>query len=168
MTTKTDKASALDQLRELCPPNTTVHTVVRHVTSSGMGRTISAFVIKDNQLRDLDWLINKADIGFKADSRRPGLKVGGAGMDMAFHLVYTLSRALYPDGYECNGNSGYKREGGCGSNDHSNYRHWLDGDQGTWDREAGEWVGGTPNLEPNYQIGKHHSDGGYALYKESL
>jgi hypothetical protein len=30
---------------------------------------------------------------------RNGIRVGGCGMDMGFHLVYTLSRALFDDGY---------------------------------------------------------------------
>jgi len=34
-------------------------------------------------------------------------------MDMGFHLVYSLSRALYPDGFACVGDY-------CPSNDHSN------------------------------------------------
>ena len=45
--------------------------------------------------------------------RGDGLKVSGAGMDMGFWLVYTLSRALWPDGYACIGE-------GCPANDHSN------------------------------------------------
>ena len=34
-------------------------------------------------------------------------------MDMGFHLVYELSRALYPAGFVCSGDK-------CNSNDHSN------------------------------------------------
>lgn len=56
-----------------------------------------------------------------------GLTVGGCGMDMGFHLVYNLSRVLFPSGFECIGK-------GCPSNDHSNgdrnyepHRHTGDG-----------------------------------------
>ena len=33
------------------------------------------------------------------DSKREGVKVGGAGMDMGFHLVYNLAAVLFDDGY---------------------------------------------------------------------
>jgi hypothetical protein len=39
--------------------------------------------------------------------------MGGAGMDMGFALVYNLSRSLYPNGFDCIGES-------CPSNDHVN------------------------------------------------
>lgn len=41
------------------------------------------------------------------------VKMGGAGMDMGFALVHSLSYALFPDGFGCIGD-------GCPSNDHSN------------------------------------------------
>jgi hypothetical protein len=34
-------------------------------------------------------------IGWKFDQVHGGVKVDGAGMDMGFHLVYTLSQVLY-------------------------------------------------------------------------
>jgi len=41
------------------------------------------------------------------------LVVGGAGMDMGYHVVYNLARTLFADGFACVGE-------GCPSNDHSN------------------------------------------------
>jgi hypothetical protein len=37
--------------------------------------------------------------GFRLNKNGNGLVVGGCGMDMGFHAVYTLSRILYNDGY---------------------------------------------------------------------
>lgn len=163
--TKAQQAEAEEAraaLRKLLPPGTTVRTILRHVSSSGMSRTISPVVAnKDGSIVDLEWLIVKAQMGFRAHPSKPGLQIGGAGMDMGFSLVYSLSRSLYPDGYKCSGHDGSKRAPRCNSNDHSNYRPWIE--QGTWNRETHEWEGRIDNPEPNFKKGKHHSDGGYAL-----
>jgi hypothetical protein len=77
-----------------------VYTILRHVSSSGMFRVISCFVIgKDGRPRSIDWYIEKV-LGYKRDMDRDGLRVSGAGMDMGFHVVYGLSEHLYrnPDG----------------------------------------------------------------------
>ena len=47
------------------------------------------------------------------------LVIGGCGMDMGFHLVNSLSYALYGSGYQCLGK-------GCPSNYHNNYRSRID------------------------------------------
>jgi hypothetical protein len=74
----------------------TVYTVLRSVSSSGMSRTISLKVARDGKILDLtyyasillDWPLVEVN-GSRA------LRVGGCGMDMGFHTVYTLSRVLF-------------------------------------------------------------------------
>ena len=74
----------------------TVYTVLRSVSSSGMSQSISLKVAKDGKILDLtyyagtvlDWPIVEVN-GSRA------LRVGGCGMDMGFHTVYTLSRVLF-------------------------------------------------------------------------
>ena len=74
----------------------TVYTVLRSVSSSGMSRTLSLKVAKDGKILDLtyyagivlDWPIVEVN-GSRA------LRVGGCGMDMGFHTVYSLSRVLF-------------------------------------------------------------------------
>ena len=74
----------------------TVYTVLRSVSSSGMSRTLSLKVASEGQILDLtyyagtvlDWPIVEVN-GSRA------LRVGGCGMDMGFHTVYTLSRVLF-------------------------------------------------------------------------
>jgi hypothetical protein len=74
----------------------TVYTVLRSVSSSGMSRTISLKVAKDRQILDLTYYASVV-LGWKlveVNGSR-ALRVGGAGMDMGFHTVYTLSRILF-------------------------------------------------------------------------
>ena len=90
------------------------------------------------------WNAAKA-LGYTMDRDREGLRVSGCGMDMGFHVVYSLSRVLYPDGFECIGE-------GCPSNDHSN-----------GDRDYTPHLnGGKAPHEPGY-VAHWHSNGGYAL-----
>ena len=73
-------------------------TIVRHVSRSGMSRNISLKYVKNGELLDitysaalvLDWPLVE---GFSR-----AIKVGGCGMDMGFHTVYSLSGRLY--GYQ--------------------------------------------------------------------
>jgi hypothetical protein len=164
MTTKAQREEqneAIEELRKILKPGDALHTIQRHVSSSGMSRAISVVKVdKDGTIYRLDGLIARAGI-FKWHRKFDGLEVGGAGMDMGFHVVYAVSRSLFPNGYKCSGHDGSKRAPRCNSNDHSNYRSWIE--QGTWDREKGEWVGRIENPEPNFKKGMHHTDGGYAL-----
>jgi len=102
---------AKDQLRADLPPGTTVYTILHHVGSSGMSRRIGVRVIVDGEPRYIDGLVAIA-IGARV-SDREGIIMGGCGMDMGFEVVYQLSCALYPDGFDCIGEK-------CPSNDHSN------------------------------------------------
>lgn len=135
--------NAIAYLREIFPVGSTAHTILRHISSSGMTRWISVIGPDNN---DVSWAVARA-MGDKLAARYGGIKVGGCGMDMGFHLVYSMSRTLYPEGHACTGvdyrNSGQTGDHVCPSNDHSN-----------GDRE--------------YQVGKTHSDGGYAVSQRWL
>lgn len=139
-TTITERDAAREQLRAMLPPGSTVHTVLRHVSRSGMSRSISLVVAQDGEPWDISYLVARAT-GQKMDPRYGGIRTNGTGMDMGFALVYGLGRTLYPNGHDCAGDDGtYK--GRCPSNDHSN---------------------GDRNYGPHI-----HSDGGYALRQEWL
>jgi hypothetical protein len=74
----------------------TVYTVLRSVSSSGMSRTISLKVAKGGQILDLTYYASIV-LGWKlveVNGSR-ALRVGGCGMDMGFHTVYTLSSVLF-------------------------------------------------------------------------
>ena len=84
----------------------TVYTVLRSVSSSGMSRKISLKVAKEGKILDLtyyasvvlEWPLVEVN-GSRA------LRVGGCGMDMGFHTVYTLARVLFRDKYEGQANA---------------------------------------------------------------
>lgn len=131
-----EQIDAIENLKRFFPPGSTVYTILRHVSASGMTRHIGIVALEsdDQAGRSLidfhpNWLASKA-IGARLNKRGDGLIVRGCGMDMGFHVAYTLARSLYPEGFECTGS-------GCNSNDHSN---------------------GDRSYTPH-----HHNDGGYAL-----
>jgi hypothetical protein len=140
MSKSQEREEAINRLKELLKPGDTVYTVLRHVSRSGMSRAIDVYKItsgKDgrpekswlsyNVAKALEWGFNK---NYEAVS------VGGCGMDMGFHLVYTLSRVLFKE-YTCLGKD-------CPANDHSN---------------------GMPRpARPSKRV--KHGDGGYALNQE--
>lgn len=109
-----EKREAIERLRKEIKPGETLHTILRHVSSSGMSRSISIIQIKRGKTYDWSYLIAKA-IGEKIDQKHDGIKIQGAGMDMGFELVYRLSYALYGGkrGYPCLGDK-------CPSNVHTN------------------------------------------------
>lgn len=110
---QSEQEEARVTLREVFPPGSTVHTVLRHVSRSGMQRSISCLSGgADGGVQDWSWAVARA-IGMKFDRDRGGVKIGGCGMDMGFAIVYDLSYALYGEGFGCIGE-------GCPSNDHSN------------------------------------------------
>lgn len=137
MVTKAKKAEqqeAIEQLRFLLNAGDTVYTTVRHVARSGMSRDISAIIQREGRIEDITYLVARA-INNKMNRDNGGVRMQGAGMDMGFSLVYELSHALFPHGFECTGVNEHPNR--CPSNDHSN---------------------GDRDYSPH-----HHQSGGYAL-----
>ena len=120
-TTQSAKEEARESLLEWIKPGDTLYTILRHVSRSGMSRRIG--VVKPYIREDtgeLDMLFLDYAVATLTENRLSptgkkgeGICVDGCGMDMGFHLIYSLSYALWPDGFECIGS-------GCPSNDHSN------------------------------------------------
>lgn len=93
---------ARESLAKLVSRGDTVYTILRHVSRSGMSRSISMFVIKDGEPVELDYWASRL-LGNRFDQDNGGLKIGGAGMDMGFALVYNLSVAMFcPGKYDHN------------------------------------------------------------------
>ena len=141
-----EKQEAIDYLRTILEPGDTVYTILRHVSRSGMSRTIGVCIIDprlvnpDKGMADLTGWAAKA-LSNPLDRDRWGVKVGGCGMDMGFNLVYNLSYTLFPTGHGCIGEY-------CPSNDHNN---------GDRDYRPHKPYGLKPQIE------HWHTDGGYAL-----
>ena len=93
-----EKRDAITALLEILKPGMRVRTILRHVSASGMTREISCVVVdpRDNEMFCIDYLVSCA-IGYRI-GRHGGIVCGGAGMDMGFHLVYTLGCTLWPNG----------------------------------------------------------------------
>lgn len=98
---QSEREAARETLREYFPPGSTAYTILRHVSRSGMSRSISVIVIdNENEPIDVSFLVARL-LGWRLDHERGGVKVSGFGMDMGFHLVYEMSCALYcPDKYD--------------------------------------------------------------------
>lgn len=187
----TEAQTARDELRAMLPPGSTITTTLLHTSRSGMSRTILPTIGGDDgAVIDLTWRLIRADLGLTPDRDRGGFKVGGCGMDMGFHFVYSVSRALYPDGHLCTGHTRTetRRNGrtvrGCPSNDHSNdygelarrYDAAHRGDYGAGERpdlDVTERVAARVAYvsarqvwiaaQPTYRRTRRHSDGGYAI-----
>lgn len=177
-----EREEAIAELKQILKPGDTVYTVLRKVSSSGTSRHIDVYVIQNNRPRYLTGWAAKA-CGFRrADQGYGPLLVGGAGMDMGFHVVYSLASAVFRGSFKCTGQrSGPKR---CPANDHSNdygalsrqYDAEHDPDHTLRDssQEAKEsyvaarqqWIA---DQEPTLWSRKRkHSDAGYALTHEWL
>jgi hypothetical protein len=109
---ETLRAEAVATLRRMgVKPGASVYTIVTHVARSGMSRHIrcyiptrDTFTDRDGRKRvqqgitDITGLVANA-CGFRrARGSRWDLVVGGCGMDMCFHVVYTLGRVMFPNG----------------------------------------------------------------------
>ena len=99
------------RLLEILQPGDTVHCVLRHVSTSGMSRRIDLFKLVDGEAVFVSE--HAANVTGYTLSDKGGLVVGGRGMDMGFHIVETLGRCLFRDGWKCIGK-------GCPHSSHVN------------------------------------------------
>ena len=139
---QSEREEAIKRLREILKPSDTIYTVLKHVSSSGMNRRIDCFkfdIVNGKIVKYwLSYSIAKA-LGWRL--KDDAVVVGGCGMDMGFHLVYSLARTIFNNDYACTGEN-------CQSNDHTNDR------DGSWSRDTNK--------------GRQHSDAGYSLNQEWL
>jgi len=86
------------RLRQTLRPGDTVFTILRSVSRSGMLRRISLVLLEDGTPWHLDAWASWA-LDYSLSPTAEGLPVTGCGMDMGYHLVDSLSWALYGRGY---------------------------------------------------------------------
>lgn len=91
------RAQALQHLHNYLKPGDTVYGILRQVSSSGMSRRISFYAMTPDGPQMLDGWIAALGIG-KRSRTHDGITVGGCGMDMGFHVVYSLASAMWPNG----------------------------------------------------------------------
>jgi|TARA_B100001094_G_scaffold204435_1_gene198353 hypothetical protein len=94
-----EKARIKEILQDMFPQGSTAYTFVTKVAPSGMSRHILVTGSgRKGHVQNVSWYIAELlDYKYKPDTR--SVFVGGCGMDMGFHLVYSLSSVLYDDGY---------------------------------------------------------------------
>jgi hypothetical protein len=106
-------------LKKHIRPGTTVYTVLRHRSQSGMSRRIDVYVIRKNRPCCLTLDVSRL-LGWPLSNKDEALVVGGCGMDMGHHVVYSMSSVLFPKGFKLaknqhgrNGDkSGFDSDGG--------------------------------------------------------
>jgi hypothetical protein len=103
-----EQVESVERLRSLFAGDSkpVIYTITRHVSSSGMSRDISLIYATSAGLTNITYSAALAlgwPLSEKSGNR--AVRVSGCGMDMGFHLVYTLSSVLYRDAVE--GDAGY-------------------------------------------------------------
>lgn len=93
-----EKIEAIEHLKKYINKGDTLYTSVQKVSTSGMYRHIKVIGIKENSPLFFSWYVATAT-GYPYKEKTNAVGVGGCGMDMGFHLIYTLSQILYKDGY---------------------------------------------------------------------
>lgn len=95
--------AAVEKLREFLKPGDTVFGIVKHVSKSGMSRSISFYKMYQREDGQIDYLwlshLFATALDWPFDEKHEAVKVQGCGMDMIFHTVYSVSRRLFPQGF---------------------------------------------------------------------
>lgn len=102
----TTQETAADRLRKYFAPGDTAHTILLHVSASGMSRHIAVIATEKNK-----WNSNPKQsvpvnvsglvatlLDRKMNKGCTGIVIGGCGMDMGFEIVYSMGKALWPEG----------------------------------------------------------------------
>jgi len=174
--TKTTRDEARAALLALLPVGSTVYVVERHVSSSGMTWYLSLFVKSKGEMRNITHLA-AAVLGEKVSNWHGynAIKANGCGMDMHFHLVYSLARALRPQGHRCTGKDSGPRA--CPSNDHSSDYNRLAREFDEAYPEAAETLGKDDYRKARrdwiaeqctHYPQRRHADAGYSLTHRTL
>ena len=94
-----EEEQARKDLRKLLPPGSSVWCRVEHVSASGMSRILTFQIPMRVRgrlvIQDITWRVALATGHKLSDKPCWGLRVGGCGMDMRFHVLQNLSYALH-------------------------------------------------------------------------
>lgn len=98
--TKEEHAKAIDALEKWYPIGSTVHTVIRSVSRSGMQAQISVLKIDKDCAWHPNWAVSVATgLTLKRGGFRDAVAVNGCGFDRAASIVEAIESALgYPAG----------------------------------------------------------------------
>lgn len=90
------QTEARETLSEILTPDSTIYTIIRHVSSSGMQRQIDFYVIQNDTPRCISFYV-AALLQLSYSNKYEAVTVNGCGMDMCWNTVYNLSRVLFTD-----------------------------------------------------------------------
>ena|SRR5271167_4355855 len=90
-----DRAEAVEMLKRFLKKGDRVYCILAKVAPSGMSREIKLYKVGSKGEQFLSGYAAKA-LGLRM-GKHDGVVVHGGGMDMGFHLVYELSRAMFGD-----------------------------------------------------------------------
>lgn len=102
-----EKQEQLESLRKWFPIGSTVYTILRRVSGSGMSRDISIVCIHPEEygtgtrwISHPNYAVSKV-LGSRLVTKNgsDAVRVNGCGMDMGYHVVHSLAYALHGDGY---------------------------------------------------------------------
>jgi hypothetical protein len=88
-----ERREAIAQLKKMVRPGRKVYTSLEHVSKSGMSRDISVFIVRKGEIFNITWLVGRI-LGLRRQDNG-GIRIGGCGMDMGYHIVMNLSYALH-------------------------------------------------------------------------
>jgi hypothetical protein len=88
-----EQESARERLREMMAGDErpVIGTILRHCSASGMSRDVKVITQYEGRVIDITWYVSHASsVGqLKERNGQRVVRVGGCGMDMGFHLVYS-------------------------------------------------------------------------------
>lgn len=96
---KANMPKALETLKRCFPQGSTVYTVLRHVSGSGMRRRISVVSLAEGYPVAPNYA-TAVLLGLPLwHEFNDAVVIDGCGMDMGFEIAYRLGMALYGNGY---------------------------------------------------------------------
>jgi len=140
--TKAQQAEAFANLRKWLKPGDTVHTILDHVSRSGMSRNIRVVILRDGEALHPNYAVSVL-LGYSRAKHGDGMVVGGCGMDMGFSIVHSLGYALF----------GEEAEKGTGKDANALRKAIYEADKHYWHQQGktekpdwtkpgGEWFAG--------------------------
>lgn len=91
-----EREASIKYLCDVCPPGSTVYTLLAHVSRSGMQRQIRCFIVHDAVIVNITHHVARAiDRRLKLGRMHDTIVVGGCGFDAGFDVVQALSYVLH-------------------------------------------------------------------------
>lgn len=94
----TVNTNAVTELKELLGTTPKIYGNVVSVAKSGMSRKMSFYVVSNNEILNIDYLISQV-LDYKQDKQTGAIIKKGCGFDPLFHTVSDLSKVLYDKDY---------------------------------------------------------------------